>query len=151
MKKRTHTPLLLVYSNLKLLLLLLLGSATSTWAFQIEPNKFGVTSTPRTNSAVSSIFRLPMSATTKAAAELTLDPKETALIFIEYQNEFATEGGKLHDAVKDVMEKTNMLDKSKVVADAARSNGCLIVHCPIEYDKVLITLEPKHFNLLLPC
>ena len=40
-------------------------------------------------------------------ADFTLDPKETALVFIEYQNEFTTEGGKLHEAVKDVMEKTN--------------------------------------------
>jgi hypothetical protein len=40
-------------------------------------------------------------------ADYKLDPKETAFVFIEYQNEFATVGGKLHDAVKDVMEKTN--------------------------------------------
>ena len=37
----------------------------------------------------------------------TLDPTKTALVLIEYQNEFTTPGGKLHDAVKDVMEKTN--------------------------------------------
>lgn len=29
-----------------------------------------------------------------------LDPKETALVLIEYQNEFTTPGGALHDAVK---------------------------------------------------
>lgn len=40
-------------------------------------------------------------------ADFTLDPSETAFVFIEYQNEFTTEGGKLHDAVKDVMDKTN--------------------------------------------
>lgn len=39
--------------------------------------------------------------------DFTLDPSETAFVFIEFQNEFTTEGGKLHDAVKDVMEKTN--------------------------------------------
>ena len=39
--------------------------------------------------------------------DFALDPKETAFVFIEYQNEFTTEGGKLHDAVKDVMEATN--------------------------------------------
>ena len=38
---------------------------------------------------------------------LTLNPSKTALILIEYQNEFTTPGGKLHEAVKDVMEKTN--------------------------------------------
>ena len=40
-------------------------------------------------------------------ADFSLDPADTAFVFIEYQNEFTTEGGKLHDAVKDVMEKTN--------------------------------------------
>lgn len=39
-------------------------------------------------------------------ADFSLDPKETAFVFIEYQNEFTTEGGKLHDAVKDVMDIT---------------------------------------------
>lgn len=40
-------------------------------------------------------------------ADFSLDPEDTAFVFIEYQNEFTTEGGKLHDAVKDVMAKTN--------------------------------------------
>ena len=29
-----------------------------------------------------------------------VDPAKTAVVFIEYQNEFTTEGGKMHDAVK---------------------------------------------------
>jgi hypothetical protein len=49
----------------------------------------------------------PAFKTTLNMADYTLDPKDTAFVFIEYQNEFATDGGKLHDAVKDVMEKTN--------------------------------------------
>ena len=31
---------------------------------------------------------------------LALNPKETGVVFIEFQNEFTTEGGALHDAVK---------------------------------------------------
>ena len=53
---------------------------------------------------------LPRSTSSKTAlymSDITLDPKETAFVFIEYQNEFTTEGGKLHPAVKEVMEKTN--------------------------------------------
>jgi hypothetical protein len=46
--------------------------------------------TARNSSARSSI---------KMSAE-KLDPKETALVLIEYQNEFTTPGGALHDAVK---------------------------------------------------
>jgi hypothetical protein len=43
----------------------------------------------------------------KMSADFQLDPKETAFVFIEYQNEFTTEGGKLHDAVKECMAATN--------------------------------------------
>lgn len=64
---------------------------------------------------------------------LKLDPKETALVLIEYQNEFTTEGGKLHDAVKEVMDKTNMLENSKTIMDKMRSAGCKILHLPISF------------------
>ena len=30
---------------------------------------------------------------------MDVDPKRTALVLIEYQNDFTTEGGTLHDAV----------------------------------------------------
>ena len=39
--------------------------------------------------------------------DFSLDPKTTAFVFIEYQNEFVTEGGKLHGAVQECMEKTH--------------------------------------------
>ena len=67
---------------------------------------------------------------------LSLDPKETALVLIEYQNEFTTEGGKLHDAVKGVMDATGMLQKSKKIMDKMRYAGCKIVHVPISFDVV---------------
>lgn len=68
--------------------------------------------------------------------EFTLDPKETALVLIEFQNEFTTDGGKLHGAVKECMEKTNMLANAKKLADTARAAGCTIIHCPISFEKV---------------
>ncbi len=72
---------------------------------------------------------LPMS-------DVSLDPAETAIVFIEYQNEFTTPGGKLHDAVKDCMEKTNMLSNSARLAVSARAAGCTIIHCPINFEPV---------------
>jgi nicotinamidase-related amidase len=35
-----------------------------------------------------------------------MNPKKTALVLVEYQNDFTSEGGALHGAVKDVMEST---------------------------------------------
>ena len=40
---------------------------------------------------------------------MDVDPAKTALVLIEYQNDFTTDGGALHDAVKGVMDDSNML------------------------------------------
>lgn len=89
---------------------------------------------------------------------MQLDPKETAVVFIEYQNEFTTEGGALYGAVKDCMEATNTLENSKVLADAARDAGCTIVHVPIVFDEVreplfsselCVTVQPDMIKSLL--
>jgi nicotinamidase-related amidase len=61
--------------------------------------------------------------------DFKLDPKETAVVFIEYQNEFTTEGGKLqHDAVKHVMDATGMLENSSKLADYCRSKNVKVIH-----------------------
>jgi nicotinamidase-related amidase len=61
------------------------------------------------------------------------DPKRTALVLIEYQNDFASEGGALHGAVRDVMERTGMLENTCRLVDAARDAGATVVHAPIGY------------------
>jgi len=66
---------------------------------------------------------------------MKLNPAETALVLIEYQNEFTTEGGKLHDAVKECMESTNMLENSASLMADARSKGALIMHVPIMFNE----------------
>ena len=77
-----------------------------------------------------------------------LKPEETAVVLIEFQNEFTTQGGKLHDAVKGVMENTNMLAKSKAFMDAAREKGCTIVHCPIAFDKGHPEISKNPYGIL---
>ena len=37
---------------------------------------------------------------------MPVDPKRTAVVLIEYQNDFTSEGGALHAAVHDVMDST---------------------------------------------
>ena len=64
-----------------------------------------------------------------------LNPAETALVLIEYQNEFTTEGGKLHEAVKPCMDSNNMLENSSALMSDLRSKGCLIMHVPIMFQK----------------
>jgi nicotinamidase-related amidase len=64
---------------------------------------------------------------------LTLDPARTALVLIEYQNEFTSEGGVLHGAVSAVMEKTGMLPRTVALVEAARAAGVTIMHAPITF------------------
>ena len=56
-----------------------------------------------------------------------MDPKKTALVLIEYQNDFTSEGGTLHGAVKSVMDKSNMLPNTVETVTKAREAGCTIV------------------------
>ena len=64
---------------------------------------------------------------------MPVDPKSTAVVLIEYQNDFTSDGGALHGAVADVMEQTGMLENTRRVAEAARAAGALIVHAPITF------------------
>lgn len=56
-------------------------------------------------------------------------------MLIEYQNEFTTDGGKLHDAVKECMESNNMLENSSALMSDLRTKGCLVMHVPIMFEE----------------
>ena len=73
-----------------------------------------------------------------------MDPKRTAVVLIEYQNDFTSEGGTLHDAVKTVMNSTNMLANTLDTVKRARELGATIVHAPITFtdDYHELTSEP---------
>ncbi len=62
-----------------------------------------------------------------------MDPAKTAIVLVEYQNDFTTEGGALHGAVKTVMDSTDMLTHTKALVAAARSAGITVIHSPIQF------------------
>jgi nicotinamidase-related amidase len=64
---------------------------------------------------------------------LQLNPATTAVVLIEYQNEFTSEGGVLHGAVSAVMDKTGMLAKTVAFVEAARAAGVTVMHAPITF------------------
>ena len=64
---------------------------------------------------------------------MTFDPATTAVVFIEFQNEFTSEGGVFHPAVSAVMAETHMLDNARTVAERARKRGAAIMHAPIMF------------------
>ena len=62
-----------------------------------------------------------------------MDPQSTAVVLVEFQNDFTSEGGTLHGAVKDVMDSTHMLDNAQAAVAAARAAGATIIHAPIQF------------------
>lgn len=57
----------------------------------------------------------------------------TAILLIEYQNDFVSEGGLQHDAVSAVMAESDMLAHSREVAEQARTSGATVMHAPISF------------------
>jgi nicotinamidase-related amidase len=73
-----------------------------------------------------------------------MQPKTTAIVLIEFQNDFTTAGGTLHDAVKPVMQSSNMIENTKQTVARARELGATIAHAPISFAEGYgeITAEP---------
>jgi nicotinamidase-related amidase len=64
---------------------------------------------------------------------MAIDPTTTAVVLIEYQNDFTSPGGALHGAVEGVMSSTGMLENTRRMADAARRAGATVMHAPISF------------------
>jgi nicotinamidase-related amidase len=79
---------------------------------------------------------------------MSIDPQTTALLLIEYQNEFATEGGVLHKAVKGVMKETNMLVNTVHLVEQVRSKGAAILHAPITFAEGYGELTKHPYGIL---
>jgi ureidoacrylate peracid hydrolase len=77
-----------------------------------------------------------------------MDPKTTALVLIEYQNDFTSPGGTLHEAVKPVMESTNMLANTVDTAEAVRAAGGIVVHAPITFVEGYGEISPEPYGIL---
>jgi nicotinamidase-related amidase len=79
---------------------------------------------------------------------MPIDPSTTAVVLIEYQNDFTSDGGVLHGAVEDVMAKTDMLENTKRVVDAARSAGVTVMHAPITFAEGYNELSTHPYGIL---
>lgn len=79
---------------------------------------------------------------------MQLDPSKTALVMIEFQNDFTSTGGSLHEAVKGVMESTHMLDNAVDAVTKAREMGVTIIHTPISFAEDYRELSPQPYGIL---
>jgi len=77
-----------------------------------------------------------------------MNPHTTALVLIEYQNDFTTQGGVFHDAVKDVMHTSNMLANTATTVEQARALGVKIIHLPIQFAEGYPELTTRDYGIL---
>src|SRR5689334_17865706 len=77
-----------------------------------------------------------------------MDAKHTAVVLIEYQNDFASAGGTLNQAVKPVMDTTNMLANTLETVERARELGATIVHAPITFTQDYRELPTEPYGIL---
>ncbi|MDY0885695.1 isochorismatase family cysteine hydrolase [Dongia soli] len=58
------------------------------------------------------------------------DPNTTALLCIDFYNDFLSEGGKLWPWVKDMVQQNNLLDNLRTIVRTAHEVGVTVYHVP---------------------
>merc|ERR1711977_282112 len=100
-------------------------------------------------SSETTVFSTFSASDAKGGADIV--PKKTALVAIEFQNEFTAAGGKLHDAVKGVMQETGMLAKAAKAAADVRAAGGVVIHVPIMFKADASDNPNKGVGILAGC
>lgn len=79
---------------------------------------------------------------------MAINAEKSALVLIEYQNDFTSTGGVFHDAVKGVMQATEMLAKTQQVLAKAREKGLAVVHTPISFAPGYFEITQHPYGIL---
>lgn len=77
-----------------------------------------------------------------------MKPETTALVLIEFQNDFTSEGGALHGAVEESMSSTGMLANARKVLTAARAGGLTVIHSPISFHAGYFEITSHPYGIL---
>lgn len=73
---------------------------------------------------------------------------QTALVLIEYQNDFLSEGGALNTGVRAEVARTGMLEKTQTLVCEARKIGIQIIWIPIEFAPGYPELSLEPYGIL---
>jgi ureidoacrylate peracid hydrolase len=79
---------------------------------------------------------------------VSIDPKTTAVVLVEYQNDFTSDGGVLHGAVEGVMSSTDMMANTRQVIDAAHGAGATVMHAPIMFAEGYNEISSHPYGIL---
>jgi nicotinamidase-related amidase len=77
-----------------------------------------------------------------------MNKNETAIVLIEFQNDFTSEGGIFHDAVKGVMDANNMLSNTIELVKNARNEGVQVIFVPISFTENYAELTSTPYGIL---
>ena len=64
---------------------------------------------------------------------LRINCSKTAVLFIEFQNDFVHRNGELYDRIESELKRQNMLRRAKWLLQKCREQRLLVVHAPITY------------------
>jgi nicotinamidase-related amidase len=62
-----------------------------------------------------------------------MNAKETAILLIEFQNEWLSPEGSLHFVIQEQLEKKRLVVKTEYLLQEARRKGVTIVHVPLSF------------------
>jgi len=77
-----------------------------------------------------------------------MNKNETAIVLIEFQNDFTSEGGIFHEGVKEVMTKTNMLANTEALVEKARKEGIQLIYIPISFTENYTELTNNPYGII---
>jgi len=77
-----------------------------------------------------------------------MDPKETAVVLIEFQNEFCSPEGALYEAVKGVLERNKTIPNTVDLVAKAREKGVLIIYVPISFTEDYREIMEEPYGIL---
>lgn len=79
---------------------------------------------------------------------MQIDPSTTAVVLIEFQNDFTSDGGALHPAVTEVMDTTGMLANTQKLVAKAREAGVTVMHAPITFAEGYNEISSHPYGIL---
>lgn len=77
-----------------------------------------------------------------------LSTSTTAMLFLELQNDFLSDGGTLHDLVKPVLAEVDLTANANTLIRGARAAGAIVVHTPILFSPDYREMGPNPQGIL---
>ena len=68
-----------------------------------------------------------------------MNPRTTAVVIVDDNNDFLSEGGRLYPLVKPMLESNRVVANINRVIGEARRIGILVVHVPIAFSSIGLT------------